>query len=197
MYPYFDKYLDTDYLSELVERIEYVMNLMNDSGKSDETSKSYNSDKSGTPDITQETNHISACDKALLLDYKAQLLFPRKEYDNAIKKYKKAIALMENYHKTNTADARSANLLSNLHNNLSTAYRMCEFYRGVIAYTRSQPVIAEQHLLNADAVFHAVMNENPDNDYSKSTARYLYSLYMRWGKKELAEQYKKILISTH
>ena len=248
MYPYFDKYLYTDYLSELVERIEYVMNLMNDSGKSDETSKSYNSDKSGTPDITQETNHISACDKALLLDYKAQLLFPRKEYDNAIKKYKKAIALMENYHKTNTADARSANLLSNLHNNLSTAYLfrienndtlqqtlslanmlvqnkeydsaleiidfcestidevmgrnnldygMCEFYRGVIAYTRSQPVIAEQHLLNADAVFHAVMNENPDNDYSKSTARYLYSLYMRWGKKELAEQYKKILISTH
>jgi len=273
MYPYFDKYLDTDYLSELVERIEYVMNLMNDSGKSDETSKSYNSDKSGTPDITQETNHISACDKALLLDYKAQLLFPRKEYDNAIKKYKKAIALMENYHKTNTADARSANLLSNLHNNLSTAYLfrkkleeavselktaftvrreyaslglienndtlqqtlslanmlvqnkeydsaleiidfcestidevmgrnnldygMCEFYRGVIAYTHSQPVIAEQHLLNADAVFHAVMNENPDNDYSKSTARYLYSLYMRWGKKELAEQYKKILISTH
>ena len=29
---------------------------------------------------------------------------------------------MENYHKTNTADAHSANLLSNLHNNLSTAY---------------------------------------------------------------------------
>ena len=55
-------------------------------------------------------------------------------------------------------------------------------------------MIAEQHLLNADAVFHAVMNENPDNDYSKSTARYLYSLYMRWGKKgRLAEQYKKIL----
>ena len=249
MFPYFDKYLDNDYLPELVERIEYVMNLMD------------------------ESNHISACDKALLLDYKAQLLFPRKEYDNAIKKYKKAIAFMENYHKTNAVDARSANLLSNLHNNLSTTYLfrkkheeavtelktafavrseyaslglienndtlqqtlslanmlvqnkeydsaleiidfcestidevmgrnnldygMCEFYRGVIAYTRSQPVIAEQHLLNADAVFHAVMNENPDNDYSKSTARYLYSLYMRWGKKELAEQYKKILISTH
>ena len=121
MYPYFDKYLDTDYPSELVERIEYVMNLMSDSGKSNETSKSCNSDKSGTPDIPEEINQISACDKALLLDYKAQLLFPRNEYDNAIKKY-------------------------------------------------------------ADAVFHAVMNENPDNDYSKSTARYLYSLYMRWGK---------------
>ena len=270
MFPYFDKYLDTDYLPELVERIEYVMNLMYEAGKSDGANKP---NESITPDITEETNHISACDKALLLDYKAQLLFPRKEYDNAIKKYKKAIVLMENYHKTNTADARSANLLSNLHNNLSTAYLfrkkreeavtelktaftvrreyaslglienndtlqqtlslanmlvqnkeydsalevidfcestieevigtnnldygLCEFYRGVIAYTRSQPVIAEQHLLNADAVFHDVMNENPDNDYSKSTARYLYSLYMRWGRKELAEQYNKILISTH
>ncbi len=245
MFPYFDKYLDTDYLPELVERMEYVMNLMD------------------------ETDGLSACDKALLLDYKAQLLFPRKEYDNAIKKYKKAIAMMENYHKTNTADARSANLLSNLHNNLSTAYLfrkkreeavselktaftvrreyaslglienndtlqqtlsltnmlvqnkeydsalevidfcestieevigtnnldygLCEFYRGVIAYTRSQPVIAEQHLLNADAVFRDVMNENPDNGYSKSTARFLYSLYKRWGKPTLAEQYKHIL----
>ena len=48
-----------------------------------------------------------------------------------------------------------------------------------------------QHLLNAEVVFREVMNENPENAYSKCTARYLYSLYMRWGKKELAEQYKK------
>lgn len=122
MYPYFDKYLDTNYLPELVERIEYLMKLMSDSDKSDEANKPCNSDVSGTPDISEETNRISACDKALLLDYKAQLLFPRREYDNAIKKYKKAIALIENYHKTNAVDARSANLLSNLHNNLSTAY---------------------------------------------------------------------------
>lgn len=253
MYPYFDKYLATDYLTELVERIEYVMNLMSNSEDPDESSL------------------LSACDKALLLDYKAQLLFPRKEYDNAIKKYKKAITLMENYHKENVADARSASLLSNLHNNLSTAYLfrkkhdeavaelktafsirseyanlgliesndtlqqtltlanmlvqnkefdsalevldfcestivevmgadnldygMCELYRGVIAYTRSQPQVAEQHLLNADAVFRNVMNENPDNDYSKSTARFLYSLYIRWKKPELAEPYKQQLLS--
>jgi tetratricopeptide (TPR) repeat protein len=258
MYPYFDKYLATDYLPELVERIEYVMNLMNDSNKSN--------DSLDIPDSVE----VSACDKALLLDYKAQLLFPRKEYDNAIKKYKKAIALMENYHEENVADARSASLLSNLHNNLSTAYLfrkkheeavaelktafsirkeyanlgliesndtlqqtltlanmlvqnkefdsalevldfcestivevmgtnnldygMCELYRGVIAYTRSQPQIAEQHLLNADAVFRNVMNENPGNDYSKSTARFLYSLYMRWRKTELADAYKSRLL---
>jgi len=94
MFPYFDKYLDNDYLPELVERIEYVMNLMDEAGKSDGANKPCNSNESITPDITEETNHISACDKALLLDYKAQLLFPLKEYDNAIKKYKKAIALM-------------------------------------------------------------------------------------------------------
>lgn len=253
MYPYFDKYLATDYLPELVDYMEYVMNLMNDSKDPEESSV------------------LSACDKALLLDYKAQLLFPRKEYDNAIKKSKKAITLMENYHKENIADARSASLLSNLHNNLSTAYLfrkkreeavaelkiafsirseyaslgliesndtlqqtltlvnilvqnkefdsalevldfcestivevmgtdnldygMCEFYRGVIAYTRSQPQIAEQHLLNADAVFCNVLNENPDNDYSKSTARFLYSLYTRWGNPELATPYKIKLLN--
>lgn len=267
MYPYFDKYLDTDYLPELVDRIEYVMKLIDNSGTSNDYNESDNSNSSA------KSNMISACDKALLLDYKAQLLFPRKEYDNAIKKYKKAITLMENYHKCNVADARSASLLSNLHNNLSTAYLfrkkrdkavaelktafsirseyanlgliesndtlqqtltlanmlvqnkefdsaleildfcestiievmgtdnldygMCELYRGVIAYTRSQPQIAEQHLLNADAVFRDVMNENPDNDYSKSTALFLYSLYIRWKKPELAETYKQQLLSVN
>ena len=48
-----------------------------------------------------------------------------------------------------------------------------------------------QHLLNADVVFRDVMHEKTDNENSKSNDRYLYSLKMRWGKKELAEQYKK------
>lgn len=73
-------------------------------------------------------------------------------------------------------------------NNLD--YGMCDFYRGVIAYTLSQPKIAEQHLLNADAVFNSVMNEDTENDYSKSTKQYLYSLYTRWHKLEMAEKYR-------
>lgn len=113
-----------------------------------------------TPDISEETNQISACDKALLLDYKAQLLFPRKEYDSALEVIDFCESTVTEIMGTNNLD-----------------YGMCEFYRGVIAYTRSQPVIAEQHLLNADAVFHSIMNEKPDNDYTKSTARFLYSLY--------------------
>ena len=110
----------------------------------------------------------------------ANMLVQNKEYDSALEVIDFCESTIEEVIGTNNLD-----------------YGLCEFYRGVIAYTRSQPVIAEQHLLNADAVFHDVMNENPDNDYSKSTARYLYSLYMRWGRKELAEQYNKILISTH
>lgn len=42
MFPYFDKYLDTDYLPELVERMEYVMNLMDEAGKSDGANKPCN-----------------------------------------------------------------------------------------------------------------------------------------------------------
>lgn len=42
----------------------------------------------------------------------------KKEYDNAIKKYNKAIRLVENYHNLNEISARSANLLSNIYNNL-------------------------------------------------------------------------------
>ena len=38
--------------------------------------------------------------------------------DNAIKKYNKAIRLVENYHNLNEISARSANLLSNIYNNL-------------------------------------------------------------------------------
>lgn len=76
-------------------------------------------------------------------------------------------------------------------------YGLCEFYRGVIAYTRSQPVIAEQHLLNADAVFRDVMSENPDNDYSKSTARFLYSLYKRWGNQNLPVNINKNHLVQH
>ena len=109
----------------------------------------------------------------------ANMLVQNKEYDSALEVLDFCESTIEEVMGTN-----------NLY------YGLCEFYRGVIAYTRSQLVIAEQHLLNADAVFHDVMNENTYNDYSKSTARYLYSLYMRCGKKELAEQYKQKLLSS-
>ena len=97
MFPYLEKYSVRDYMPKLADRISYVM----------------------------EQAHIdSVCDRALLLDYKAELAYMGKDYDVAVKKREKAIHLLEN-----EADAmntmnqkRYANLLSNLYNNLSNVY---------------------------------------------------------------------------
>ena len=239
-FPYFDKYLVTDYLPKLVERMEYVMGKM---------------------------ESISICDKALILDYKAELLLPHKEYGNAVKKLKKAVALLEEYHTIEVTE-RSANLLSNLYNNLSNTYllmgkskdavttlkaafevrqkyadygllethdtlqqmmnlvnmlilskdfdtaeRLTAFYenlvlenlgkdcidygvcllaKGIISYALGKPANTENCLLSAEAVFAEVLEE--DNGYSKTTCQYLYNLYRRWQKPELAEGYKQKLL---
>ena len=93
MFPYLEKYLVTDYLPKLAERIEYVMK--------------------------QDTH--SYCGRALLLDYKAELFLIKNDYKNALKKRLKAVSILEPYH-TEDADQRTANLLSNLYNNLSNTY---------------------------------------------------------------------------
>lgn len=91
-FPYFEKYLVTDYLPKLVERIAFVMD--------------------------QHTLNTPR-DKALLLDYKAELFVLRKEYTNALKKRLKAIQIIEN---ADTEDVRVITLHSNLYNNLSNTY---------------------------------------------------------------------------
>ncbi|MBQ2936120.1 MAG: ATP-binding protein, partial [Lachnospiraceae bacterium] len=94
MFPYLDKYLVSDYLPKLTERISYVM---------------------------EEYKLESPCDKALLLDYKAECFLLKKDYGNAVKKREKAISILEKLH-NKEADMRTANLLSNLYNNLSNTY---------------------------------------------------------------------------
>ena len=106
MFPYLEKYLVTDYLPRLVERIEYVMKLGITAAQ----------DK-----LSAHQNIHSCCDKALLLDYKAELFLIKNDYKNALKKRLKAISVLEPYH-TEEADQRTANLLSNLYNNLSNVY---------------------------------------------------------------------------
>ena len=106
MFPYFEKYLVTDYLSRLVERIEYVMKLGITAAQ----------DK-----LSPHQNIHSCCDRALLLDYKAELFLIKNDYKNALKKRLKAVSILEPYH-TEDADQRTTNLLSNLYNNLSNTY---------------------------------------------------------------------------
>ncbi len=94
MFPYLDKYLVSDYLPKLTDRISYLM---------------------------EEYKLESPCDRALLLDYKAECFLLKKDYANAVKEREKAINIMEKLH-TKDADMRTANLLSNLYNNFSNTY---------------------------------------------------------------------------
>lgn len=67
-----------------------------------------------------EQHHLNtARDKALLLDYKAELFVLRKDYTNALKKRLKAIQLIET---EDTTDVQVITLHSNLYNNLSNTY---------------------------------------------------------------------------
>lgn len=234
-FPYFEKYLVTDYLLRLVERIAFMM----------------------------EQHHLNTPrDRALLLDYKAELFVLRKEYANALKKRLKAIQIIET---DDTMDVCVITLHSNLYNNLSNTYLylkktkeaaealkkafeirkkyehlglmeshdtlqqmanlanmliignelsqarellslydaliseyeskecldygFCQTMFGILCYREGKATEAERHLLSAEMIIADVMGT--DNDYMKTVYRYLYSLYTRWKKPELAQKYKE------
>ena len=240
MFPYLEKYLMTDYLPKLVDRIEYTMNQMEQDG--------------------------NACDRALLREYKAELLVMKKEYKSALKKRQKAISIMESAPlDSEKADLRTVSLLSNLYNNLSNIYVLmkkpseaatalekalsirsqhnelglmeshdllqqlinltnmlilakdyemaaqvlalyentvleyegsqtfdygiCQFMNGVLALSEGIPAKAETYLLSAETIITDVMGT--DNEYTKSVYKYLYNLYARWHKTELAGEYRE------
>ena len=74
-------------------------------------------------------------------------------------------------------------------------YGVCLLAKGIISYALKKTSNAEIFLLSAEAVFNDILEE--DNGYSKTTCQYLYNLYRRWQKPELAEEYKqKLLISS-
>lgn len=79
-FPYFEKYLVTDYLTKLVGRIAYMM---------------------------EQYQLNTPRDRALLLDYKAELFVLRKEYANALKKRLKAIQIIEATDATDIPDRKS------------------------------------------------------------------------------------------
>ena len=74
-------------------------------------------------EIKYSDEYTVLCDRALLLDYKAELFYVKKDYANALKKRQKAISILESL-PTEKADLRTASLLSNLYNNLSNVYLM-------------------------------------------------------------------------
>lgn len=236
MFPYLDKYLVSDYLPKLTDRISYLM---------------------------EEYKLDSPCDRALLLDYKAECFLLKKDYGNAVKKREKAINIMEKLH-TKDSDTRTANLLSNLYNNLSNTYLLmkreneaakalrtafdirmeyahlgltkshdslqqmmnlinilllakdvdnakivleqyetlvldhlsdtsldygtCKLSRGIIDMMEGTPESAEVNLLAAESIIGNAVGT--DNDYMKTTYRYLNNLYARWKNPEKVIEYR-------
>ena len=243
MFPYLDKYLVLHYLPNVTERISYVMD---------------------------EFRIDSPCDKALLLDYKAECFLLKKDYGNAVKKRERAISILERLH-TKDADIRTANLLSNLYNNLSNTYLLmkrgtdaaktlrtafdirmeyahlgltethdslqqmmnlinmlllakdvdnakivlaqyealvlehlsdtsldygiCKLSRGIIDMMDGKPTPAEINLLAAENIIGNAVGT--DNDYMKTTYKYLKNLYARWKKPKKAIEYRDKFLNSN
>lgn len=144
MFPYFEKYGLINILPDIISRIELLMN--------------------------EKESTINELDKALLLDYKVWLLLSKKEYDNAIKKYNKAIRLVENYHNLNEISARSANLLSNIYNNLD--YTTGMFYQGIIFLNKKDYKNATSAFDISHSLFKQYLGD--DHEYTIFTKKYLY-----------------------
>lgn len=187
----------------------------------------------------------------------------KKDYGNAVKKREKAISIMEKFHNKD-ADMRTANLLSNLYNNLSNTYLLmkrgnetakalrtafdirmeyvhlglteshdslqqmmnlinmlllakdvdnakivlkqyetlvlehlsdtsldygiCKLSQGIIDMMEGTPESAEVNLLAAESIIGNAVGT--DNDYMKTTYRYLNNLYARWKRLEKAIEYR-------
>ena len=72
-------------------------------------------------------------------------------------------------------------------------YVICQFMNGVLALSEGIPARAETYLLSAETIITDVMVT--DNKYTKSVYKYLYNLYARWHKTELADNYRNKLLS--
>ncbi len=116
-FPYFEKYGVTDYLAKLVKHMEYVM---------------------------QENQISEPRSKALLLDYKAELFYIKKDYANAMKRRKKALDIITPM-LTDTTDIQTVSLASNLHNNLANCYLAAKDMTGAAAEMQTAISIRKEY----------------------------------------------------
>lgn len=70
--------------------------------------------------------------------------------------------------------------------NTSLDYGICKLSRGIIDMMEGKPEPAEINLLGAESIIGNAVGTN--NDYMKTTYRYLNSLYTRWKKPEKRTQ---------
>ena len=77
----------------------------------------------------------------------------------------------------------------------SLDYGICKLSRGIIDMMEGKPETAEMNLLGAESIIGNVMGT--DNDYMKTTYRYLNNLYARWKKPEKAIEYRDKYFNTN
>ena len=70
----------------------------------------------------------------------------------------------------------------------SLDYGICKLSWGIIGMMEGKPEPAEMNLLGAESIIGNAMGI--DNDYMKTTYRYLNNLYARWKKPEKAIEYR-------
>ena len=70
----------------------------------------------------------------------------------------------------------------------SLDYGICKLSRGIIDMMEGKPEPAEMNLLGAESIIGNAMGI--DNDYMKTTYRYLNNLYTRWKNPEKAIVYR-------
>lgn len=70
----------------------------------------------------------------------------------------------------------------------SLDYGICKLSRGIIDMMEGKPEPAEMNLLGAESIIGNAMGM--DNDYMKTTYRYLNNLYARWKKPGKATEYR-------
>ena len=72
--------------------------------------------------------------------------------------------------------------------NTSLDYGICKLSQGIIDMMEGKPESAEMNLLGAENIIENAVGT--DNDYMKTTYRYLNNLYARWKKPENAIEYR-------
>ena len=77
----------------------------------------------------------------------------------------------------------------------SLDYGICKLSRGIIDMMEEKPEPAEINLLGAESIIGNAVGM--DNDYMKTTYRYLNNLYARWMKPEKAIEYRDKYFNTN
>ncbi len=77
----------------------------------------------------------------------------------------------------------------------SLDYGICKLSRGIIDMMDGKPTPAEMNLLAAENIIGNAVST--DNDYMKTTYKYLNNLYARWKKPEKAIEYRDKFLNSN